>query len=92
MADGFLGDLGNILTGGLQSALDLEIAERIGRITATGQPDSPRGDTDRGIRTDDGRVIRAGQSSFAAQVAAVPPVVWIGAVASLVALVLLLRR
>lgn len=93
-ADGFLGQIGDILTGGLQSALDLEIAERLGELNGAGQSGAPRGEVDRGIRTDDGRVIRAGQpSTFSQQLASVPPaVVWIAAGVGLVVVLVLLRR
>lgn len=94
MANGsFLGEIGDILTGGLQSALDLEIAERLGELNGAGQSGAPRGEVDRGMRTDDGRVIRAGQpSSLSQQLASVPPAVWIAAGVGLVVVFALLRR
>lgn len=91
----FLGDIGDILTGGLQSALDLEIAERLSALDPPGTMETappPRGETDRGIRTDDGRTIRAGASDYLAQLQQVPPLVWVGIAGGALLLVVLLRR
>lgn len=91
MADGssWLGDLGDILKGGLEAALDLEIEERRREIE---NPPLPRGDTTGARRADSGRLIRTGSVSdfFAASVAGVP--VWVLAAGAVVGLVLLLRR
>lgn len=93
MADGFLGQIGDILTGGLQTALDLEIAERLGELNGPSAPSEPRGSTDSGIRTDDGRVIRAGEpSGFVHQLAVVPPLVWAAIAGGVVLLFAALRR
>lgn len=91
----FLGEIGDILTGGLQTALDLEIAERLARLDApstapTAPP--PRGDTDRGIATEDGRVIRAGEpSGLLAQLQQSPMLVY-AVLGGALLLVVLLRR
>lgn len=91
MADGsdsWLGDLGDILKGGLQDALDLEVDKRRKAI----ENPLPSGDTDRGTKADSGRLVRTGSvfDFFTASVVGVP--VWTLAAAALVGVVLLLRR
>lgn len=92
----FLGEIGDILTGGLQSALDLEIAERLGALDPPGTMQTappPRGETDRGLRTNDGRTIRVGEPGyFISQVEQVPPLVWAGLAVGLVLVFVVLRR
>lgn len=92
----FLGEIGDILTGGLQSAIDLEVSERleaINRPSPTVVAPPPRGGPDRAIRTEDGRTIRAGEPGyFLSQVEQVPPLLWASLAVSVVLIFVALRR
>jgi len=89
MADGssFLGDFGDILKGGLGGAIDVELEKRRAEFE---NPTLYRGDTDRGISTDDGRVIRVG--TFPRSLSEVSPVMIAAAGLALVVLVVVLLR